>query len=229
MKKIIIAIDGYSSCGKSTLAKALGKVLGYAYIDTGAMYRAVTYYFLEHEISVDDELAVRAALPLINIHFEPSESGNQTFLNGKNIETEIRQMRVSNYVSPVAAVSTVRKAMVEQQQMMGKQKGIVMDGRDIGTVVFPTAELKIFLTAEPEIRTQRRYDEYQHKGTAIDFEVIKTNLLERDHIDSTRSDSPLKKAENAIVIDNSYLSPTEQLEIVLDLAREKIQSLASQS
>lgn len=216
LKKIIIAIDGYSSCGKSTLAKALSKKLHYAYVDTGAMYRAVTLYFLDNNINLDDEYDVKNALEHLEVHFERIEGKNTTFLNGNNVENEIRSMRVSDAVSQVAAISEVRRSMVRQQKMMGKRKGVVMDGRDIGTVVFPDAELKIFLTAEPEIRVQRRYDELKQKAESIDISEIRKNLSERDRIDTSRSDSPLRKADDALVLDNSQLNEQEQLEIALN-------------
>jgi CMP/dCMP kinase len=218
MKKIIIAIDGFSSCGKSTLAKALAKKLHYAYVDTGAMYRAVTLYFLDNDVDINDRESVKKALTQIELHFERTPTGNHIFLNGKDIEDEIRTMRVAEMVSPVATISVVRRAMVQQQQLMGRRKGIVMDGRDIGTVVFPDAELKIFLTADTQIRTQRRYDEMLAKGELnVSFEEVKNNLTERDLIDSNRADSPLRQAEDAILLDNSYLTPEEQLQKVLDL------------
>lgn len=219
MKDIIIAIDGHSSCGKSTLARALAKQLSYAYIDTGAMYRATTLHFLRHNIDINDPSAVLSGLDRLQIHFEAEEEGNQTFLNGENVEEEIRKMYVSEAVSPVAALSAVRRAMVQQQQEMGKSKSVVLDGRDIGTVVFPDAELKIFLTADPHIRAQRRFDELEAKGLKPDFQAVLKNLQERDHIDSTRADSPLKKAENAIEIDNSHLNQEQQLQIALDLVQ----------
>jgi CMP/dCMP kinase len=219
MKRIIIAIDGYSSCGKSTLAKALAKNLHFAYVDTGAMYRAVTLYMLDNDIDYNDRAAVRDALDHIEIHFERIAKGNHTFLNGKDVEEEIRTMRISEVVSPVSTISDVRRFLVAQQQKMGARKGIVMDGRDIGTVVFPQAELKIFLTAHTDIRAQRRFDELTGKGQNVDFEAIKKNLLERDLIDSNRADSPLRQAADAILIDNSQLTPDEQLEKVLDLVR----------
>jgi len=223
--KIIIAIDGYSACGKSTLAKDLSKKLGYAYIDTGAMYRAVTLYFLQNKIDLKDAKAVNDALSKININFTNSKGQNRTILNGEDIEEEIRKMYVSQNVSPVAAISAVRRAMVAQQQQMGKAKGVILDGRDIGTVVFPNAELKLFLTASPAIRTQRRYDELAQKGQITDFEVIKNNLLERDKIDSTRADSPLKQAVDAVVIDNTNLSIEEQLAMVRVLVKKRIKAL----
>ena len=221
MKKIIIAIDGYSSCGKSTLAKALAKELHYAYVDTGAMYRAVTLYFLDNNVDINNQAAVLDALKHIDIHFERKKTGNHTFLNGIDIEDEIRTMRISEMVSPVSTLSDVRRFLVAQQQKMGSRKGVVMDGRDIGTVVFPNAELKIFLTADKNIRTQRRFDELTKKGQVVDFEAIKRNLVERDLIDSNRADSPLRQAEDAILIDNSHLTPAEQMQKVLDLVHEK--------
>jgi cytidylate kinase len=214
---MIIAIDGYSACGKSTLAKALGKVLHFAYVDTGAMYRAVTLYFLRHSVDLTDEKQVQNALAHIEIHFERKKSGNHIFLNGEDIEIEIRKMYVSDFVSQVAAISDVRRQMVRLQQAMGQRRSLIMDGRDIGTVVFPNADLKIFLTADPNTRTQRRMDELKSKGQLIDFEVVRKNLQERDRIDSTRLDSPLKQAEDAILIDNTHLTPEEQLQKVLEL------------
>jgi CMP/dCMP kinase len=222
VKRIIIAIDGFSSCGKSTLAKALGKSLHYAYIDTGAMYRAVTLHFIRLNIDLENPDSVAIALAGLEVHFERIKGHNHIFLNGQDVETEIRQMPVSNLVSPVAALSIVRRAMVKQQQEMGKRKGIVMDGRDIGTVVFPNAELKVFLTADPTVRTQRRMDEMLAKGQQIDFDEVKRNLTERDRIDSTRADSPLKQADDAILIDNSQLNEQEQLNKVLELFNQVI-------
>lgn len=227
MKRIVIAIDGFSSCGKSTLAKALAKALHYAYVDTGAMYRAVTLYLLDNNVDINDKAAVLDALQHIEIHFERTKQGNRTFLNGVDVEDTIRTMRISEMVSPVATLSAVRRAMVAQQQKMGKRKGVILDGRDIGTVVFPNAELKIFLTADKNIRTQRRYDELKSKNQDVDFEAIKRNLLERDLIDSNRADSPLRQADDAILIDNSQLTPTEQLEKVLSMANEKIAILSA--
>lgn len=223
--RIIIAIDGYSACGKSTLAKDLGKKLGYGYIDTGAMYRAVTLYFLRNKIAFDDTVAITKALSEITIEFINVKGKNRTILNGEDVEEEIRKMYVSNQVSPVATISAVRRSMVTQQQKMGEKKGVILDGRDIGTVVFPQAALKLFLTASPEIRTQRRYEELQAKGQDSTFEEIKTNLLERDHIDSSRADSPLKQAEDAVVIDNSNLTKKEQLAMVRALVKKRIKGL----
>lgn len=226
MNKIIIAIDGYSSCGKSTIAKGLAKVLGYTFIDSGAMYRAVSLYFLENNIAFlpenRDEQAINKALDLIEIRFvlNPTTGNQETFLNGTNVENEIRKLYVANHVSKVSTISAVRKSLVAKQQAMGAQKGIVMDGRDIGTVVFPNAELKLFVTADADIRAQRRQLELEQKGETLALEIIKQNLLERDFIDSTREDSPLKKAADAIEIDTSFLNPEEQLELALKHFKE---------
>jgi len=223
LKKIIIGIDGYSSCGKSTLAKALAKALHYTYIDSGAMYRAVTFYFLEQKIALEDTVSINTALQEIEIRFEMSNGHCQTLLNGKDVEEEIRKMYVANWVSPVAAISAVRRAMVQQQQAMGKDKGIVMDGRDIGTVVFPDAELKLFLTASPDVRAQRRFLELKTKGLEPAIEQVRNNLRERDRIDSTRTDSPLMQAQDAVLLDNTNLSPEEQFEMTLALAKLRMQ------
>lgn len=223
-KNIIIAIDGHSSCGKSTLAKALAQKLKYTYIDTGAMYRAVTFYLLEHSIDYTDEAQVQKVLPKIHISFH----NEHTFLNDKDVEEEIRKMAISNAVSPVSTLSSVRRKLVEQQREMSDHgEGIVMDGRDIGTVVFPNAELKIFLTAATAIRAQRRYQELLGKGLNIDFSDVENNLINRDKIDSGRADSPLAKADDAILLDNSNLTKDEQLERVLNLAKEKLISTYS--
>jgi cytidylate kinase len=219
VKKIIIAIDGYSSCGKSTLAKGLAKALHLAYLDSGAMYRAVTLYFLENNINYEDLSAVEAALAHVSIHFERLHGQNHTFLNDQDVETEIRSMRVSEHVSPVSAISMVRKAMVKQQKDFGKRRNIVADGRDIGTVVFPDADLKIFLTADADVRTSRRHLELASKGIDAEWDDILKNLMERDHIDSTRADSPLRQAEDAIVLDNTLLSEEEQLKKALALVK----------
>ena len=220
--KIIVAIDGFSSCGKSTLAKGLAKVLHYAYLDSGAMYRAVTLFFLENKVDYNEPTAVEAALLQIEIHFERVEGQNHAFLNGRDVERDIRGMLVSDHVSPVSTISSVRRAMVRQQQGMGRRRGIVADGRDIGTVVFPDAELKIFLTAEPDVRTSRRHLELAAKGIDADWNDIQRNLLERDRIDSSRADSPLRRADDAVVIDNTLLSEEQQLQKTLALAREKM-------
>ncbi len=221
--KITIAVDGYAACGKSTLAKALAKALGYVYVDSGAMYRCVTLYFLNHNINREDDAAIETALQNIHIHFENINGKNTAFLNGENVEKAIRSMEVSNFVSPIATISAVRKTLVKIQHKMGAEGGIAMDGRDIGTVVFKNAELKLFLTASIEERTRRRLEEWKSKGiTDITAEEVQENLKKRDHIDSSRKDSPLCQAEDAIEIDNSYLSPEEQLDYALGLAKEAI-------
>lgn len=228
MKKIIVAIDGYSSCGKSTIAKALAKRLNYAYINTGAMYRAVTLYLLDNDIDYTNVEAVKKALKNIKIHFEfDAVEGNCTFLNGENVESKLRSLRVANAVSPVSAISIVRREMVRQQQEMGKQKGVVLEGRDIGTVVFPDAELKIFMTSNINVRTQRRFDELIAKGENVTFEEVQENLLERDKIDSSRDDSPLRKADDAIVLDNSDLTQEKQLELAENWVRERLNVLVN--
>ena len=215
MKKITIAIDGYSSCGKSTMAKDLAREIGYIYIDSGAMYRAVTLYCIEKELFTEKGILVEKLEKDINdirISFvlNPEDQRPMTCLNGKIVEDRIRNMEVSSRVSQVAALGFVREALVKQQQEMGKNKGIVMDGRDIGTAVFPEAELKIFVTASAEIRAQRRYDELKAKGQEASFEEILANVKERDHIDMTREVSPLRQAEDAIPLDNSHLTIEEQ-------------------
>ena len=215
MKKITIAIDGYSSCGKSTMAKDLAREVGYIYIDSGAMYRAVTLYSIENGIfdgDVIDTEKLKKAIKDIQISFRPNpETGRpDTYLNGVNVENKIRTMGVSSKVSPISALDFVREAMVAQQQAMGKEKGIVMDGRDIGTTVFPDAELKIFVTATPEIRAQRRFDELKAKGQEGSFEEILENVKQRDYIDQNREVSPLRKAEDALLLDNTDLSIEEQ-------------------
>lgn len=216
MEKIIIAIDGFSSCGKSTMAKDLAHELGYIYVDTGAMYRCVALYALQHKLFLKDgEINIpelEAAMPNINISFKLNkETGRpDTYLNNENVENKIRTMEVSSHVSSIAAIPFVREALVAQQQKMGKDKGIVMDGRDIGTVVFPNAELKIFVTALPEVRAQRRYDELMEKGMEADYNEILENVKQRDYIDSHRDVSPLRKADDAIELDNSNISIEEQ-------------------
>ena len=216
-KRITIAIDGHSSCGKSTMAKALAKRIGYAYIDTGAMYRAVTLYCLEHDMIKGDEVnkqRLRRHMPKIEITFKVNNEGkSETWLNGKNVEQEIRGMEVSSKVSLIAAIGFVRRAMVAQQQVMGKEKGIVMDGRDIGTVVFPDAELKFFVIASAQVRAERRFKELQAKGdTTTTLEQVLANVEERDRIDSTRKESPLRQAPDALLLDNSNLSIEQQNE-----------------
>jgi cytidylate kinase len=218
LKKIVIAIDGFSSCGKSTVAKQLAKELSYIYIDSGAMYRAVTYYFLKHKISIENQEAVEEALHHIHISFQLNENKEpEIYLNEENVEKAIRTMEISAFVSPVSTLKLVRHALVRQQQKMGERKGIVMDGRDIGTTVFPNAELKLFLTAHPFVRAQRRYEEYLSKGEHVDKAAILHNLAERDRIDSTRAESPLKRASDAIEIDNSSLNREQQLHLIVDL------------
>lgn len=209
--KYTIAIDGYSACGKSTLAKAMAKRLGYRFIDTGAMYRMITLHFLRENVDIEDAGAVAGALEGLQVDFVPGN--NDALLNGKNVETEIRGGAVTGMVSPVAAIPAVRRWIVPQQRDMGKAGGIVMDGRDIGTVVFPDADLKLFVTASTEVRTERRLRELQDKGIASTREEVATNLASRDHIDSSREDSPLRQAEDAIVIDNSELSLQEFIEV----------------
>lgn len=215
MKKITIAIDGFSSCGKSTMAKSLAKEIGYIYVDSGAMYRAVTLFALRNGIFNGEEInesLLQELLPNINISFilDPASGKPNTCLNGENVEGEIRNMEVSSHVSPIAALGFVREAMVKLQQAMGQQKGIVMDGRDIGTTVFPDAELKIYVTASAEVRAQRRFDELKAKGEETNFEEILKNVIERDYIDMHREVSPLKQAEDAILLDNSNLTIPEQ-------------------
>ncbi len=217
MKKITIAIDGFSSCGKSTMAKDLAKEIGYIYIDSGAMYRAVTLYSLQQGIfGADgiDEVRLQQEMEQIHISFQLNATTGRpdTYLNGVNVEQQIRSMEVSSHVSPIAALPFVREAMVKQQQEMGKAKGIVMDGRDIGTTVFPDAELKIFVTASPEIRAQRRYDELKAKGEQANLQEILENVKQRDYIDQHRETSPLRKADDALLLDNSQLTIAEQKE-----------------
>ncbi len=219
MEKIIIAIDGFSACGKSTTAKEAAKALGYRYIDTGAMYRAVTYYFLEHHISLTNPKEIAKALEEIKITFQLNAQGvSETFLNGLNVEKKIRKMRISENVSEVSAIKEVRAAMVEQQRKLGKERGIVMDGRDIGTVVFPDAELKIFLTADIMIRAIRRQQELLEKNEMVPLDEIVANLKKRDEIDSTRVESPLIKASGAIEIDTTHVTIEEQVDKLLLLA-----------
>ncbi|MBD3580892.1 (d)CMP kinase [Flavobacterium selenitireducens] len=224
-KKITIAIDGFSSTGKSTIAKQLAKILGYVYVDTGAMYRAVTLYAMQHHYIDGHHFDVGkliADLPKIKLHFVfNAELGfGEMHLNDRNVEWEIRTIEVSNFVSRVAEISEVRHKLVEQQQEMGRNKGIVMDGRDIGTVVFPDAELKIFMTASSQTRAQRRFEELTDKGQTVTFDEVLRNVEERDYIDTHRDDSPLRKADDAIEIDNSHLTREEQLDKVLDLVYE---------
>lgn len=226
-KKIIIAVDGFSSCGKSTMAKDLAKEIGYIYVDTGAMYRSVTLYALRHGMFSNDNTldseALEKAIPNIKISFRLNATTGRpdTYLNGELVESDIRAMEVSSRVSIVAALGFVRKALVEQQQAMGKEKGIVMDGRDIGTAVFPNAELKIFVTASAEVRAKRRFDELKAKGLDADYEEILANVQKRDYLDSHRAVSPLRKADDAIELDNSEMTITEQKEWLKKKFEEK--------
>jgi len=223
MKKIIIAIDGYSACGKSTTAKEVAKELNYRYIDSGAMYRAVTLYFLDHHVSITNPREVAKALGDIRITFVINSKGiSETFLNGITVESPIRKMRISENVSQVSAIKEVREAMVEQQRRLGKEKGIVMDGRDIGTVVFPEAELKVFLTADMLVRAFRRQKELLERNDLVDIDEIIDNLTKRDQIDSTRKESPLIKAQNAISIDTTHITINEQVDEVIRLALTKM-------
>lgn len=225
MKKITIAIDGHSSCGKSTMAKDIARELGYVYVDTGAMYRSVTLYALRNGLFTseginEDELRRRMPDIHISFQFNPEAGRPDTYLNGELVEHDIRTMEVSSHVSPIATIGFVREAMVAQQQQMGKDKGVVMDGRDIGTTVFPNAELKIFVTASPEVRAQRRYDELKAKGMEADYDDILKNVQERDYIDSHREVSPLRKADDAIELDNSHMTISEQKQWLLDRIAE---------
>jgi CMP/dCMP kinase len=223
MRKITIAIDGYSGCGKSTTARETSRLLGYRYIDSGAMYRAVTLHFLNHHVSVTNPREVERALADVRITFQIGSKGlSETYLNGANVEKQIREMRVSDCVSQVSELKIVRHALVEQQRKLGKSKGIVMDGRDIGTVVFPDAELKLFLTAELEIRAFRRQRELLQKGEMVDLNHILENLRKRDLIDSQRTESPLRKAANALEMDTTYLTIDEQVEAVCLMAIGRI-------
>lgn len=229
MKKTTIAIDGFSSCGKSTMAKDLAKKLGYVYVDTGAMYRAVTLYAMRNGLFNADGSVKTADLERqmnkINITFKLNKTAERpdTYLNNELVENDIRTLEVSNHVSQIAAVPFIREAMVAQQQRMGKDKGVVMDGRDIGTTVFPEAELKVFVTASAEVRAQRRYDELKEKGMPADFNDILKNVQERDYIDSHREVSPLRKAPDAIELDNSHMTITEQSAWLMELVKQKIE------
>jgi cytidylate kinase len=224
--KIIIAIDGFSSCGKSTLAKAMAKALEYVFVDTGAMYRAIALYFLRNDISFSDNTAILAALDQIALRFKynPESQKSDMYLNGENVEQEIREMRVSQKVSEVASIPAVREFAVAQQQAMGVDKGIVMDGRDIGTVVFPNAELKLFVTADPAIRLERRYQELLQTNPSILKEEVSANLQQRDLMDSTRAHSPLRQAEDALVLDNTTLNREQQFELAMQWAKERMKA-----
>ena len=234
MKRITIAIDGYSSCGKSTIAKQLAQRAGYRYVDTGAMYRAVALYFLRDngslhentyvarlELTRNDKERLTRQLHDIHISFLPTPDGQHTLLNGEDVEKDIRTLAVGNMASQVSTIKAVRAYLVEQQQAMGKEGGIVMDGRDIGTVVFPNAELKLFLTASPAVRAQRRFDELGAKGEAPVYEEVLRDVEERDYRDTHRAESPLRQAEDAVVVDNSYMTREEQLEEVWRLFKAK--------
>lgn len=225
-KKIIIAIDGWSSCGKSTLAKELAKELGYLYVDSGAMYRAITLYFLRNHVDWTDKSEVKKALKEISLEFIYNEKSEQSemHLNEENVEYVIRDLVVAEKVSDVAAIKEVRKFAVEQQQMMGKKKGVIMDGRDIGTVVFPKAELKIFLTADNAVRVERRFKELFEKNPNVTIEEIKANLEMRDYIDSNREESPLRQAKDAILVDNTNLTAKETEQKVLKLVKKILES-----
>lgn len=231
MKKITIAIDGHSSCGKSTMAKELARRVGYIYVDTGAMYRCVTLYAMRHQLFNDDGSVKTAELesqmPLIHVSFQlNAETGRpDAYLNGECVEQEIRSLQVSNHVSPIAAVPFVRTAMVAQQQQMGQGGGVVMDGRDIGTVVFPDAELKVFVTASARVRAQRRYDELQQKGMPADFDDILKNVEERDYIDSHREVSPLRQADDALLLDNSNMTIDEQNQWLMERFEETLRRI----
>jgi cytidylate kinase len=214
-ENFIIAIDGFSSCGKSTVAKAIAKKLNFVFVDSGSMYRAVTLYILRNNVDLEDTATINKALENIHIDFIPNTEKTQILLNGEDISDEIRQMEVSEKVSEVSAIKEVRRAMVAQQQQLGARRDIVMDGRDIGTTVFPDADLKIFMTADPLVRANRRFAELTGKGEQVSLEEIIENLAHRDHIDSTREESPLRQAEDAIVLDNSNLTQDQQLEFVL--------------
>ena len=214
MNKIIVAIDGYSSCGKSTMAKALAQHAGYTYVDTGAMYRAIALYTLRHELA--EPVDIIAALPQIEVGFVRINDEQHVTLNGEDVEGQIRTLQVGNRASEVSQIKEVRAFLVAQQQKMGEAKGIVMDGRDIGTVVFPKAELKLFLTATPEVRAQRRYNELLEKGEHPDFETVLKDVNERDYRDTHRAESPLRQAEDAVVVDNSHMTREEQMQVIYD-------------
>jgi len=215
-KNLVIAIDGYSSCGKSTLAKALAKKLGFIYIDSGAMYRAVTLFFIRNQVNINDPEAVKDALQHIELNFHSRDYESHITLNGEEVSEEIRKMPVSENVSEVAANKQVRHEMVRQQQRMGKSKNIVMDGRDIGTTVFQDAQVKLFMTADPKIRAERRYNEMQSKGdTETTLEEVFENIAHRDYADTTRQESPLVRADDAIILDNTVINQEEQLEFAL--------------
>ncbi len=215
VNSIIVAIDGFSSCGKSTIAKALARYAGYTYVDTGAMYRTIALYMLRHNITSDADII--ASLPAVQVGFTLVDGAQHATLNGEDVERFIRTLEVGNRASQISQIKEVRAFLVAQQQAMGESKGIVMDGRDIGTVVFPKAELKLFLTASPEVRAQRRFDELVAKGETPDFQAVLADVNDRDYRDTHRAESPLRQAEDAIVVDNSHLTPDEQMKVVIDL------------
>jgi len=221
MKKIIVAIDGYSSCGKSTIAKALAKYAGYTYVDTGAMYRAIGLYTLRH--GLNEEADIIAALPQMQVGFIQIDGAQHVTLNGEDVESQIRTLEAGNCASRISQIKEVRAFLVAQQQKMGEAKGIVMDGRDIGTVVFPKAELKLFLTASPEVRAQRRYDELVAKGEKPNYEEVLADVNDRDYRDTHRAESPLRQAEDAIVVDNSHMTREEQIEMIIAIFDKKAQ------
>ena len=223
MKKIIVAIDGYSSCGKSTIAKALAKHAGYTYVDTGAMYRAIGLYTLRHGLTAEKDII--AALPQIEIGFIRVDDVQHVTLNGEDVEPFIRTLEAGNRASEISQIKEVRAFLVAQQQRMGEAKGIVMDGRDIGTVVFPDAELKLFLTATPEVRAQRRYDELVAKGGNPDYAAVLADVNDRDYRDTHRTESPLRQAEDAVVVDNSRMTPDEQMQVIIALFEKKLAQL----
>jgi cytidylate kinase len=233
-KKITIAIDGFSSCGKSTLAKALAKKINYIFIDSGAMYRGVSLYCIDNNLTINNEInesLLIKHLPLIELSYKINENtmSPELILNGENVENKIRRIEVASIVSKVASIKEVRQKLVLEQQKMGEFGGIVMDGRDIGSVVFPTAELKLFITADPETRAQRRYKELKEKGDIVTLEEISVNLEERDRIDSTRKESPLLQTKDAILLDNSTFTPDEQLDIVYNLYLNKVNEIVLQT
>lgn len=222
-KKIVIAIDGYSACGKSTTAKLVAGILGYRYIDTGAMYRAVTLYFLDHHISLTNPKEISKALNDIHVSFKVNlKNITETYLNGLNVEKEIRKMRISENVSQISTIKEVRHAMVEQQRRLGKEKGVVLDGRDIGTVVFPNADLKLFMVADISLRAYRRQKELMERDQLVDLDVVIENIRKRDKIDTTRAESPLKKAVDAIEIDTTHITIDEQVDEVVRMALTKV-------
>lgn len=223
LRKIVIALDGYSACGKSTTAKQVAAILGYRYIDTGAMYRAVTLYFLDHHIALTNPKEIDKALKEIAISFKVnSKNVTETYLNGLNVENEIRKMRVSEQVSTISAIKEVRLLLVDQQRKMGREKAVVMDGRDIGTVVFPQAELKLFMTADPLVRAYRRQKELLEKKQMVDLDDVIENIIQRDKIDTSRKESPLRQAADAIVIDTTHFTIEEQVDEVIRLALTKV-------